>query len=101
MAAERVIQIRPKGSDKGNWFVGALMLIAFGAGALYWAYDQVRIEVPADSIAVLVRKTGLDLPTAEEVAPDAKHKGIQKQVLEPGRYLFQYNPYDWAWEIVK
>ncbi len=80
----------------------AILLLAMAAaGGLYWAYDQVRIEVPADSVAVLIRKTGQDIANGDEVAPSEKHKGVQSKVLEPGRYLFKYDPYNWGWEVVK
>lgn len=95
--------VRRSGGGNGAQHAGvAILLLAMAAaGGLYWAYDQVRIEVPADSIAVLIRKTGLDMANGDEVAPSEKHKGVQTKVLEPGRYLFKYDPYNWGWEVVK
>jgi regulator of protease activity HflC (stomatin/prohibitin superfamily) len=98
-APRRVPPRKPSNAGAG----AGLILVALMAGlmGLYWAYDNVRIEVPADSVAVLIRKTGLDVANGDEVAPTEKHKGIQQKVLEPGRYLFKYDPYNWGWEVVK
>lgn len=57
-----------------------------------------RIEVEAGQIAVLIRKTGTDLPSGEILALDPSHKGIQLEVYPEGRY-FPINPYTWAWSI--
>ncbi len=73
-------------------------LILFAALFAWFAYTSCRIEVPAKHIAVLIKKTGLDIENHQELAPDADHKGIQKQVLSEGRYF--YNPYHWDWEVV-
>ena len=59
-------------------------------------------------MAVLVRKTGLDVSNGDEVAPSLKHKGIQAVVLTEGRYFKNpfregpsfFNPYDWDWEVI-
>jgi regulator of protease activity HflC (stomatin/prohibitin superfamily) len=92
---------RPAPGNPGQWGLGAFFLLMFALGVLYWAYDNVRIEVPADSVAVLIRKTGKDLKNGDEVAPDATYKGVQQKVLGPGRYLFKYDPFNWGWEVVK
>ncbi|MFM7162732.1 MAG: SPFH domain-containing protein [Planctomycetaceae bacterium] len=63
-------------------------------------YRQFVIDVPAGHMAVLLRKTGTDLPPDAEIALDPRHKGIQPEVLREGRYFFQYNPYDWSWEVL-
>lgn len=64
-------------------------------------YRACRIDVPTGSQAILVHKTGLDLPPDAEIAPAPKegryYKGIQAGVLTEGRYF--YNPYHWDWEI--
>ncbi len=57
-----------------------------------------RIEPGNGEVAVLIRKTGLKLPEGEIIAPDARYKGIQLEVLGEGRYF--RNPYTWTWEIV-
>lgn len=65
------------------------------------SYRACRIDVPTGSQAILIRKTGLDLPPDAEIAPEPKdgryYKGIQPGVLTEGRYF--YNPYHWDWEI--
>ena len=61
-------------------------------------YHQCRIEVGTGQIAILTRKTGLDIKPGDEIAPSAKHKGIQRAFLTEGRYFL--NPYDYDWEVV-
>jgi len=56
-----------------------------------------RIEVPADQCAVLIRKTGRTLPQGQIVATERGQKGIQQDVLGPGRYF--RNPISWDWEL--
>ena len=74
--------------------VGLFMLIA-----LPWsAYHSFRIDVAAGQIAVLIRKTGIDLENSDEIAPSMDHKGVQLDVLREGRYF--YNPYDWEWSVI-
>jgi len=82
------------------WSAGALGLAVFLGGLLFSTYRQFVIDVPAGHMAVLLRKTGLDLANDAEIAPSADHKGIQAEVLREGRYFFQYNPYDWSWEVL-
>ena len=71
-------------------------LIAFIVFA-YLAYNFCRIDVPAKHIAVMTRKTGIDLENYEEIASTAEHKGLQIAVLNEGRYF--RNPYTWDWAI--
>ena len=56
------------------------------------------VNVDRGEVAVMIRKTGLDLPNAEEVAPTAEHKGIQRDLLTEGRHW--RNPYVWDWEVI-
>lgn len=58
-----------------------------------------RIEPRADQIAVLIKKTGENLPDGAIIAPGGKHKGIQQDVLPEGRYF--KNPYVYSWKIAK
>ncbi|MEM9412242.1 MAG: SPFH domain-containing protein [Planctomycetota bacterium] len=62
----------------------------------YVAYTWFRIDVPAEHIAVLIRKTGEDLDNEEEVAPDENHKGVQLDILQEGRFFKNPYTYDWA-----
>jgi regulator of protease activity HflC (stomatin/prohibitin superfamily) len=58
-----------------------------------------RIEPASGEIAVLIRKTGEDLPSGAIIALEPQQKGIQFEVLSEGRYF--RNPYAWGWEIAK
>jgi regulator of protease activity HflC (stomatin/prohibitin superfamily) len=78
--------------------IAALGVLA--TGLLYSFYSQFVINVPAKQIGVLIRKTGIDLENSDEIAPDAEHKGVQKDVLDVGRYFFKYDPYNWDWKVV-
>ncbi|MDA7977251.1 MAG: SPFH domain-containing protein [Pirellulales bacterium] len=79
----------------GAWAaVGVILLSLTG----WFVYSAFRITVPDKHIAVLIRKTGEDLPNHEEIAPSGDHKGIQIEVLTEGRYF--YNPYSWDWEVI-
>jgi regulator of protease activity HflC (stomatin/prohibitin superfamily) len=61
----------------------------------FWFF--CRIEPGAGEIAVLIRKTGENLPAGQVIALEAKQKGIQLKVLPEGRYF--RNPYTWSWRI--
>ncbi len=54
-----------------------------------------RIEPKAGEIAVLIKKTGEDLPSGQILALKPEQKGIQLDVLAEGRTF--RNPYAWAW----
>ncbi len=74
---------------------GAVLLLGV---SFYLIYSEFRIDVPAYHIAVLTRKTGIDMPNSAELAPDETFKGLQRDVLTEGRYY--YNPYGWDWDVV-
>lgn len=76
--------------------VGVVLLSAAGIGALAWF--TFRVYVPPDQCAVLIRKTGSPLPDGQLVATQPGQKGIQTDVLGPGRYF--YNPYSWDYKLV-
>lgn len=78
----------------------AVGIAVFAAGTFATCYTQFVIDVPAKHMAVLIKKTGADLKNADEVAPDANHKGVQKEVLTEGRYILKYDPYNWSWEVI-
>ena len=71
--------------------VGALI------AAFIFIWFFCRIEPGAGEIAVLIRKTGENLPHGQVIALEAKQKGIQLDVLAEGRYF--RNPYTWSWKI--
>jgi len=75
----------------------ALVVVFTGLMSLWVVYSCFRIDVPSKHIAILTKKTGIDIANNMEVAPDAKHKGIQQDILTEGRYF--YNPYKWDWDV--
>jgi regulator of protease activity HflC (stomatin/prohibitin superfamily) len=75
--------------------VGLLLLVTGGFATLYWF--TFRIYVPENHCAVLIRKTGDALPSGQLVALKPGERGIQEDVLGPGRYF--RNPITWDWEI--
>lgn len=75
--------------------VGMVLVAAALVGAAGWF--AFRVYVPEDRCAVLVRKTGRALPPGQLVATEPGQKGIQRDVLGPGRYF--YNPYSWDHEL--
>ena len=78
---------------------GLLPLALFAAvvfgGVFYWT--ACRIEPGSDEIAILIHKTGNDLPADQIIATEPDQKGIQLEVLPEGRYF--RNPYSWEWKI--
>ncbi len=95
---ERSLPDRP--SRKGG--TPGLKSLAVGITGLllsaWFGYTSCRIDVGTVQMAILIHKTGIDLPNDQEVAPTADHKGIQMQVLPSGRHF--YNPYEWDWQVV-
>ena len=80
------------------WLAGGILpllilLPVFG----FVAYNWSRVYVPAKHIAVMTKKTGLNLTNEQEVAPDASYKGIQLEILAEGRHF--RNPYLWDWSV--
>jgi regulator of protease activity HflC (stomatin/prohibitin superfamily) len=74
-------------------FIAAIFLVAI---APMWIWFFCRIEPGPGELAVLIHKTGKDLPSGQILAePD--QKGIQLEVLSEGRFF--RNPYSWGWEI--
>ncbi|MFH1109616.1 MAG: SPFH domain-containing protein [Planctomycetota bacterium] len=72
----------------------ALAAIAM-IGAIVWF--TFRVYVPENMCAVLIRKTGEPLPPGQLVATEPGQRGIQQDVLGPGRYFF--NPITWNYEL--
>jgi regulator of protease activity HflC (stomatin/prohibitin superfamily) len=56
-----------------------------------------RIELGVGQIAILIHKTGKDLPSGQILAETPDQKGIQLEVLPEGRHW--RNPYSWDWKI--
>ena len=87
--------------------VCCLCTVIVGLGAFWYAWKSFRIDVPAYNVAVLNRKTGLDITNQDEIAPAPAedgdlagqfYKGVQPDLLPPGRYF--YNPWSWEWEVI-
>ncbi len=64
-----------------------------------WAWFWWRIEPDNGEIAVLVKKTGKNLPVERIIADSPEYKGIQLDVLPEGRFF--RNPYTWDRMIFK
>lgn len=71
--------------------VGAMLVVS----CFVWFF--CRIEPGPGEIAVLIRKTGDNLPSTQVLALAEGQKGIQLEVLAEGRYF--KNPYSWSWKI--
>lgn len=64
-----------------------------------WVWFFWRIEPDEGEIAVLIRKTGTELPQGEIIATEPGQKGIHLDVLAEGRHF--RNPYIWSWKMAK
>lgn len=80
----------------GGGVVGFLLMAVLVCAPVWWWY-WCRIEPGNGEFAVLIRKTGENLPAGEILATKPGQKGIQLDVLPEGRYF--RNPYVWAWQI--
>ncbi|MCK4659995.1 MAG: hypothetical protein KAV82_10785 [Phycisphaerae bacterium] len=75
--------------------VGAVFLLTVGILAIVWF--TCRVYVPEDKCAVLIRKSGRQLPEGQLVATEPGQKGIQMEVLGPGRHFL--NPITWQYKL--
>lgn len=75
--------------------VALVILVVPAYGIFTWVF--CRIEVPPEHVAILIAKTGDDLPSGEVVATKPGQKGIQLDVLLPGRHF--RNPLFWDWKF--
>jgi regulator of protease activity HflC (stomatin/prohibitin superfamily) len=66
------------------------------SGWIWWGW---RIEPENGQIAVLMKKTGKNLPPEAILAPGPEYKGIQSAVLPEGRYF--RNPWTWDWKYFR
>lgn len=75
----------------------------FGLGVLLFIpifiWFFCRIEPDSGHIAILIAKTGKDLPSGQIIATSPDQKGIQLEVLAEGRYF--KNPFFWDWRMDK
>ncbi|MBQ2629401.1 MAG: hypothetical protein IJG13_06965 [Kiritimatiellae bacterium] len=75
--------------------VAALLVLVLSL----WVWYGWRIEPTNGQIAVLLKKTGKDLPPEAILARGPEYKGIQETVLPEGRYF--RNPWTWEWRYAK
>ena len=64
-----------------------------------WIWYGWRIDPGNGQIAILLKKTGKNLPPEEILAPGPEYKGIQEAVLPEGRHF--RNPWTWEWRYAK
>ena len=83
-------------ADVGGWMI-LLGVLAFLV--VCWVWFFWRVEPGNGEIAVLIKKTGRNLPPGEIIAPSPEYKGIQLDVKPEGRFF--YNPYTWSWKIIR
>lgn len=76
--------------------VGIALLGTGVSGMVAWT--TCRIYVPAGMCAVLIKKTGEPLPGNESVATEPQQRGIQVEVLGPGRHF--RDPLRYEWKLV-
>lgn len=63
-----------------------------------WLWFFCRLEVDSGKAAVLIAKTGTNLPSGQIMATAPGQKGIQLALLSEGRYF--RNPFFWDWKYV-
>ena len=80
--------------------LSALFLLVAALVPLYgiWLWFFCRLEVDSGQAAVLIAKTGTNLPSGQIVATAPGHKGIQLALLPEGRYF--RNPLFWDWKYI-
>ncbi len=97
--AHNPLRNRASGPAAPRWglLVAPLAIVALALFLPLWIWYFCRIEPGPGEIAILIRKTGRDLPSGQILALEKDQKGIQLEVLAEGRYF--RNPYHWGWEI--
>ena len=75
--------------------LGVAVAAALAMVLSLWVWYGWRIEPSNGQIAVLLKKTGRDLPPEAILAPGPEYKGIQEEVLPEGRYF--RNLWTWEW----
>lgn len=80
----------------GGSLLGLVLIAVCVLGPVIFWFG-FRIEPAEGEIAILIRKTGTNLPPGQILATEEGQKGIQLEVLPEGRYF--RNPYTWDWQI--
>ena len=79
---------------------GGVVFLAISLLVGGWmAFNFFRVDVVTGEMAILIKKTGEDLRNDQEVAPEEKFKGVQREFLLEGRHWF--NPYHWDWTVIE
>lgn len=86
---DEMTQVRLIGA--GLVCAGLIVLIVVG----FIFYNEFRISVPKQHIAVMTQLTGEDVEGNKPIIDG--QKGLQKTLLTEGRYFI--NPYNWDWKI--
>lgn len=76
-------------------FVVVAVLLVLGTTIFY---ANFIVNVPRGHIAILIKRTGMDIGNNDEIAPTENHKGIQRKYLTEGWQMMI--PYYWDWEII-
>ena len=98
MSKNLVFPSRQDNALPGRTLVAFVFFGVLAVVSIWTIYTSFRIDVGSGEIAILIRKTGMDLKNGEEIAPTADYKGVQRAVLTEGRYF--YNPYSWSWQVI-
>lgn len=77
-------------------FIGFLVLALIVFIPMF-VWFGCRFEPGPGELAVLIKKTGKELPSGVIMATEPDQKGIQLDVFAEGRYF--KNPYTWGWKI--
>ena len=91
-------QRQPRPSVPSGCSFGFLIFIAVLVFPI-WIWYWWRIEPDNGQIAILIKKTGKNLPVERIIADSPEYKGIQLDVLPEGRFF--RNPYTWSWVVTK
>ena len=81
--------------NKAAGIAAAALIVALSL----WFWYGWRIEPRNGQIAILLKKTGKNLPPEAILAPGPEYKGIQEDVLPEGHYF--RNPWTWEWQYAK
>ena len=82
----------------GQWWIGLVIAAGVIIVGGWFLYASFLVDVPRGHVAVLIHKTGLDLPSGAVAAPSKEYKGVQRELLTEGRHFL--NPFTWEWEVV-
>ncbi|MDA7950853.1 MAG: SPFH domain-containing protein [Pirellulaceae bacterium] len=93
-----IATIVPRNRKAQTWLTVTVITLTLLVAAGVLGYQTFLIDVPSGHMAILVKKTGKNLPTEQEISHSVDQKGIQPEVLGEGRRF--YNPWNWDWKVV-